>query len=215
MRFIPTILAIAALSCTALAQIPGRQTSDIPYVPTPQQVVEAMLKLASLRPTDLLIDLGSGDGRIVITAAKQFGARAIGVELDHALVLESRAKAEQEHVSARAEFVEGDLFRQDLRKASVVTIFLTPGVNLRLRPKLLQELAPGSRIVSHRFDMGSWRPARTVEVDGETLYLWVVTASTNSRAATTAPHFGKTLPSRHACTSASRSAQQSLITTSR
>jgi precorrin-6B methylase 2 len=168
---IPMVLAIAAI---AFAQTADRQTSDIPYVPTPQSVVEGMLNLANLRANDLLVDLGSGDGRIVITAAKQFEARAIGVELDHALVAESRASAEREHVSGKAEFVEGDLFHQDLRKASVVTLYLTPSVNLRLRPKLLRELAPGSRIVSHRFDMGNWRPERTVVVDGETLYLWIV-----------------------------------------
>lgn len=155
-------------------QTPERQTSDIPYVPTPQAVVDAMLKLANVRADDLLIDLGSGDGRIVIAAAKQFGVRAIGVELDHALVLESRAAAEREHVSEKVEFIEGDLFRQDLSKASVVTLFLLPSVNLRLRPKLLKELAPGSRIVSHRFDMGNWQPDRTMVVGGETIYLWII-----------------------------------------
>jgi len=170
---IASILTLFTMSI-ASAQTEGRQTSDIPYVPTPQFVVDAMLTLASLRATDVLVDLGSGDGRIVITAAKQFGARATGVELDHALIVESRANADREHVSAKTEFVEGDLFRQDLHSATVVTLFLLPSVNLRMRPKLLKELAPGSRIVSHRFDMGDWRPDKTLAVDGETIYLWIV-----------------------------------------
>jgi precorrin-6B methylase 2 len=172
MRII-SILTLSTMSIVS-AQTADRQTSDIPYVPTPPAVVEAMLAMASLGADDVLIDLGSGDGRIVIAAAKQFGARAIGVELDHALVRESRSNAVREHVSNKAEFVEGDLFRQDLHTASVVTLYLTPSVNLRLRPKLLKELAPGSRIVSHRFDMGSWRPDKTLVVDGETVFLWIV-----------------------------------------
>jgi ribosomal protein L11 methylase PrmA len=138
-----------------------------------------MLKLAALGADDVLVDLGSGDGRIVITAAKQFGARAIGVELDPALVRASRANADREHVSVRTEFIEGDLFRQDLHGASVVTLYLTPSVNIRLKPKLLREMSPGSRIVSHRFDLGRWRPDRTLVVDGETLYLWIVPPRTN------------------------------------
>src|SRR5690348_15186041 len=175
------ILTLSTMSVIVSAQTANRQASDIPYVPTPQSVVEAMLALANLHAGDVLVDLGSGDGRIVITAAKQFGARAIGVELDHALANESRSTADREHVSARAEFVEGDLFRQDLHNASVVTLYLTPSVNLRLKPKLLKELAPGSRIVSHRFDMGSWQPDRTIVVDGETVYLWIVPQRTKSR----------------------------------
>ncbi|HLJ48170.1 MAG TPA: class I SAM-dependent methyltransferase [Bryobacteraceae bacterium] len=157
-----------------LAQDAEHQVSDIPYVPTPQSVVEAMLKLANLRDTDFLMDLGSGDGRIVITAAKEYHAQALGVELDHALVAQARANAERQHVTAK--FIEGDLFRQDLSKATVVTVYLTPSVNLRLRPKLLAELAPGTRIVSHRFDMGTWPPEKTQVVDGETIYLWTVPA---------------------------------------
>jgi precorrin-6B methylase 2 len=172
MRLSSTILALSVISVAGFAQTSER--FDVPYVPTPLSVVEAMLKLASVGADDVLVDLGSGDGRIVITAAKQFGARAIGVERDPALVRESRATADHEHVSGKTEFIEGDLFRQDLRHASVVTIYLTPSVNLRLKPKLLKELSPGSRIVSHRFDMGQWRPDRTLVVDGETLYLWIV-----------------------------------------
>ena len=168
-----TLLVFAA-TASLCAQQSGPQTSDIPFVPTPKSVVDAMFKLAGLHANDVLVDLGSGDGRIVIAAASQFGVHSIGVELDHALVVQSRAAAEREHVATRTEFVEGDLFRQDLHKATVVTLYLTPSVNLRLRPKLLAELAPGSRIVSHSFDMGSWRPDRTVTVDGETLYLWIV-----------------------------------------
>ena len=170
----PTTFALMVISVLALAQTGHHQTYGIPYVPTSQSVVEAMLKLAAVNASDTLVDLGSGDGRIVIAAAKHYGARAIGIELDPVLVTEARANAARERVAARTEFVEGDLFRQDLHRASVVTLYLLPSVNIRLKPKLLAELAPGSRIISHRFDMGNWRPDRTIEVDGETLYLWIV-----------------------------------------
>jgi len=172
MRFLAAALMVVTLE--ANAQAPYRQTSDIPFVPTSQAVAEAMLKLANVQSGDLLVDLGSGDGRIPILAAKQTGCRAIGVELDHALILESRAAAEREGVAGQVQFIEGDLFRQDLRKATVVTMFLLPSVNLRLKPKLLQELAPGSRIVAHRFDLGNWKPDRTLNVEGEPVYLWIV-----------------------------------------
>ncbi len=170
-------LATLLLAVSAFAQTAEHQVSDIPYVPTPRSVVEAMLKLANVRDTDFVVDLGSGDGRIVITAAKEFHARAMGVELDHSLVIQARELAAREQVSDKTEFIEGDLFRQDLRKATVVTVYLTPSVNLRLRPKLLAELAPGTRIVSHRFDMGSWQPEKTQVIDGETIYLWTVPAA--------------------------------------
>ena len=138
-----------------------------------------MLKLAAVNSSDTLVDLGSGDGRIVIAAAKRYGAKAIGIELDPVLVSEARANAVREHVATKTEFIEGDLFRQDLNGVSVVTLYLLPSVNIRLKPKLLRELAPGARIISHRFDLGNWRPDRTVEVDGEILYLWIVPQRAN------------------------------------
>ena len=152
----------------------SRQVTDIPYVPTPSNVVDAMLDLANIKPGDVLIDLGSGDGRIVIAAAKRFGIQATGVEIDPDLVRESQKLAAQEGLAAKAGFVQGDLFTYDLRRASVVTVFLTPGVNLRLRAKLLSELRPGTRVVSHRFDMGSWLPTKNVQLQDDRIFLWVI-----------------------------------------
>jgi pimeloyl-ACP methyl ester carboxylesterase/precorrin-6B methylase 2 len=162
--------AIAAALCAQ----PDRQFTDVPDVPTPPNVVDAMLDLADIKPADVLIDLGSGDGRIVIAACKRFGIRATGVEIDPSLVRQSQTLARQEGLAGIATFVRADLFGYDLRPASVVTMFLTPGVNLRLRSKLLRELRPGSRIVSHRFDMGSWTPAKTVQLADDRICLWVV-----------------------------------------
>jgi len=150
-----------------------RQVTDVPQVPTPPNVVDAMLDLANITPGDVLIDLGSGDGRIVIAAARR-GIQATGVEIDPGLVQQSQKLAAQEGLAAKAEFVHADLFTYDLRRASVVTMFLTPGVNLRLRAKLLSELRPGTRVVSHRFDMGSWPPAKTVQLENDRIFLWVI-----------------------------------------
>lgn len=146
---------------------------DVPFVPSPNDVVEAMLDLADVRPGDKVIDLGSGDGRIVIAAAER-GATGVGIELDPALVRESEAAAEAQGVSANTEFRNGDLFEADLSGATVITMYLLPVVNERLIPKLLDELGPGTRIVSHSFDMGDWKPEQTVVVDGRTVHLWVV-----------------------------------------
>ena len=158
-------------------------SEDVPFVVTPDNVTLEMLKLAKVGPKDYLIDLGSGDGRIVIVAAKRFGARGVGVEIVPDLVKQSRENAKRAGVADRAEFREGDLFKTDLAKATVVTLYLLPEVNLQLRPKL-QKLKPGTRIVSHDWDMGDWLPDRTIEVDapGKTIgrekksriHLWVV-----------------------------------------
>jgi pimeloyl-ACP methyl ester carboxylesterase/precorrin-6B methylase 2 len=164
--------AIAA----SLAAQADRQFTDVPFVPTPPNVVDAMLDLANIKPVDILIDLGSGDGRIVIAACKRFGIRATGIEIDPGLVRQSETLARQEGLAGKANFVQADLFAYDLRQASVVTMFLTPGVNLRLRSKLLSELRPGTRIVSHRFDMGSWPPAKTVQLADDWIFLWVIPA---------------------------------------
>ena len=155
----------------------AEQFTDVPFVPTATNVVDAMLDLAQIKPGDVLIDLGSGDGRIVLAACKRFGIQATGVEIDPDLVRQAQAQADQDGLGGKASFVQADLFRYDLHRATVVTIFLTPGVNLRLRAKLLRELRPGTRIVSHRFDMGSWRPTKTVKLADDQVYLWVVPAS--------------------------------------
>jgi hypothetical protein len=169
-----------------LAFVPVGQAAfneDVPFVVTPDNVTLEMLKLAKVGPKDYVIDLGSGDGRIVIVAAKRFGASGLGVEIVPDLVRKSRENAAKAGVAERAEFREQDLFATDLSKATVVTLYLLPEVNLQLRPKL-QKLRKGTRIVSHDWDMGDWKPDRTVEVNApdktigrekkSRIHLWVV-----------------------------------------
>jgi hypothetical protein len=147
---------------------------DVPYVPTPEPVVQRMLELGQVGPDDVIYDLGSGDGRVVITAAKQYGARGVGIDIDPQLVQEANANAQKAGVTDRVEFRQQDLFQADFSKATVVTLYLLPEVNLRLRPQLLEQLQPGTRIISHAFDMDDWKPEQTVEVDGSTIYVWTV-----------------------------------------
>ena len=150
------------------------QQKDVPYVPTPQAVVDKMLELAAVTKDDVVYDLGSGDGRIVITAARKYGVRGVGVDIDPERIKEANANAVLAGVTDRVKFFEQDLFKTDLREATVVTLYLLPDVNLRLRPKLWKELKPGTRVVSHAFDMGDWTPQQRVEVEGKTIYYWVV-----------------------------------------
>jgi SAM-dependent methyltransferase len=171
MRAIATLLvSIAAL---AARQQPKR-TPDIHFVPTPDEVVEAMLRLADVGANDVVYDLGSGDGRIPITAARRFGARGVGIELDPELVAQATRSAQQAGVADRVRFVEGDIFESDISPATVVTLYLLTSINERLRPKLQKELRPGTRIVSHQFRMGDWEPERDVVVDFRSLFLWRV-----------------------------------------
>ena len=171
MRAIATLLvSIAAL---AASQQPKR-TPDIHFVPTPDEVVEAMLRLADVGANDVVYDLGSGDGRIPITAARRFGARGVGIELDPELVAQATRSAQQAGVADRVRFVEGDIFESDISPATVVTLYLLTSINERLRPKLQKELRPGTRIVSHQFRMGDWEPERDVIVDFRSLFLWRV-----------------------------------------
>jgi SAM-dependent methyltransferase len=147
---------------------------DVPFVPTPADAVAAMLKLAGVKKDDVVYDLGSGDGRIVIAAARRYGARGVGIDIDPARIAEAEQNARAAGVAIRVRFVRQDLFDADLGEATVVTLYLLPRINLRLRPKLLAELKPGTRVVSYGFDMGDWAPERTVEVGSSTLYLWVI-----------------------------------------
>lgn len=150
---------------------------DVPYVPTPRNVVEQMLKMAKVGPDDLVVDLGSGDGRIVLTAVESYGARGRGIELDAGRVEMSRAAAKASGISDRAEFLQEDIFKTKISDATVVTMYLLADVNLRIRPRLLSELRPGVRIVSHSFDMGTWRPDKHHVMDtGQNIYFWVVPA---------------------------------------
>jgi len=161
---------------------------DVGYEPTPMPVVKAMLKLASVGPDDFLIDLGSGDGRIVITAAKELGARGFGVDLNQELVELSRQYAEEKGVAHRVSFYVKDLFTTDLTKADVVTVYLHPEVNLKLRPKLWSDLRPGTRVVSHDYHMGDWRPDQIMVIDiarldrdESILYLWIMPAKISGK----------------------------------
>jgi hypothetical protein len=150
-------LAAALFSSNAFAQEPGKEL-DTPYVPTPQVVVDRMLDMAQLKPGETVIDLGSGDGRIMIEAAKKYGARGFGVEIDPKLIKISTERAAKAGVADRVKFLQQDLFKTDFHEANVLTLYLLPDVNLALRPKILAELKPGARVVSHDYGMGDWRP---------------------------------------------------------
>lgn len=170
-------LALACLLAAAavLAQS-GPRTPDVPFVPTSQELVVQMLKLANVSKNDTVYDLGCGDGRIVITAAKDFGAHAVGVDINPERIKEANENARKAGVTDRVNFVEGDLFTAEIRPATVVTLYLLPNVNLKLRPRLLKELKPGTRVVSHSFDMEDWKPEKEIEVNGSRLYLWTIPA---------------------------------------
>lgn len=166
---------LSALLVVGMAlQAPSPTTPDIHFAATPQPLADAMLMLAGVTKDDVVYDLGSGDGRIVVLAAQKYGARGVGIEIDHALVERSRQVAKEGEVAGRVQFIEGDLFTADISKATVVTLWLSNTVNMRLQAKLQRELRPGTRIVSRQFLIGSWSPDRTVDAGGETLRLWTV-----------------------------------------
>ena len=152
----------------------GDRAPDVIFVPTPQEVVEDMLRLANVKKGDVLYDLGSGDGRIPVTAARLYGTRGVGIDIDPERVREAQENAKRHGVESLVQFRLQDLFEADFREASVVTLYLLPDLNLKLRPRLLAELKPGTRIVSHQFDMGDWKPAKKLESNGRTVYFWVV-----------------------------------------
>jgi cyclopropane fatty-acyl-phospholipid synthase-like methyltransferase len=167
-----TTIALAMGVAQAPAQ---RPTPDIHYVPTSGGVTEAMLKLAKVTPDDVVYDLGSGDGRIVITAAKKYGARGVGVELDPDLIKTANRNARKAGVEDRVKFVQADLFKTDFSDATVVTLYLSNSINRRLASILQRQLKPGARIVSHRFDMGDdWKPEADVHLEGTHVYLWTI-----------------------------------------
>lgn len=145
---------------------------DVPYVPTRVEVVDRMLDLAQVRADDRLLDLGCGDGRIVIRAAQRFGCRGIGIDIDPARIAEARENARAARVTGLVSFELGNLFEADLSQASVITMYLLPQVNLRLRPRLFEQARPGTRVVSHDFDMGAWEPERSEKVGSSMVYLW-------------------------------------------
>jgi cyclopropane fatty-acyl-phospholipid synthase-like methyltransferase len=165
------VLVVSA-AASVFAQTPG---ADVHYVPTPDAVVSAMLDLAQVTAADVVYDLGSGDGRIVIEAARKYGARAVGIELDPELNKRAAKNAQKAGVAGRVSFVRADFFKTDLSEATVVTLFLSPNINARLQPKLRRELKPGARIVSHRFPMPpDWKPERDLAVKGTHVFLWTI-----------------------------------------
>lgn len=147
---------------------------DVPFVPTADEVVEVMMRLGDVDKNDVVYDLGSGDGRLPITAAKKYGARGFGVDIDPNRVREARDNAKKAGVEDKVRFVQGDLFDTDISEASVVTLYLLPSINLKLRPKLLSELKPGTKVVSHNYDMGDWKPEQTVNVGSHVVYVWTI-----------------------------------------
>lgn len=179
-----------AVLCSALVVVsvfvaPGQNAQpqrvpDVPYVPTTEEAVQAMLKLAGVKKTDVVYDLGCGDGRIVIAAARTYGARGVGIDIDPKRIQEARQNAKTAGVENLVRFEEKDLFQADIHEASVVTLFLLSSINMRLRPKLLQELKPGTRIVSNTFSMGDWKPDKEETLGGEDVglshkfFLWTV-----------------------------------------
>jgi cyclopropane fatty-acyl-phospholipid synthase-like methyltransferase len=182
MRLRYLALAAACLSTILVSPASAQQTGqlrqpDVIYVPTPQEVVDEMLKMAKVTSTDVVYDLGSGDGRIPIAAAQKHGARAVGIDIDPQRVKEAQENLKQAgpDVQQKVRFLNQDLFETNISEATVVTLYLLPSLNVKLIPKLRQELKPGTRVVSHSFDMGAeWPPEQTAEVNGRMIYYWTI-----------------------------------------
>jgi len=175
------------------AQTSARRSPDVIFVPTPDQVVDLMLRMAEVSARDVVYDLGSGDGRIPITAAQRYGARGVGIDINPTRIEEARANARNARVEDKVRFIEGDLFEAKIAGATVVTLYLLNTLNAKLRPKLLKELRPGTRVVSHAFHMGDWKPERTDVVNGSEVFLWKVpgNAANNANNANNANKAGK------------------------
>lgn len=174
-----SVLLLGFCLVAGVAARPAQETPtpkpDVIYVPTPQNVVEAMLSVANVGPDDVVYDLGCGDGRIVVAAAKEHGARGVGIDIDPRRIKEANENVEAAGVSDLVEIRNGNLFETDLSEASVVTLYLLSTLNLKLRPKLWEELEVGSRVVSHAFSMGDWEPEQVLDVNGRTVYYWTIT----------------------------------------
>lgn len=175
-----TTAALITISAAALAQRPERPPLDVPYVPTPPEVVEQMLQMADVKPGDYVIDLGSGDGRIAIAAARK-GARAFGVDIDPERIQEAQENARKAGVQDKVTFNRQNLFETRIGEASVLTMYLLTKVNLDLRPRILDELKPGTRVVSHAFDMGDWTPDQHAEIGHRQVFMWIVPAKVAGR----------------------------------
>jgi len=183
---VASVLAAAMLAACAYAQQPdfkphvGQQGKDVVWVPTPDEVVERMLLMAQTKPEDYVIDLGAGDGKIAIAAAKKFGARSMGVEYNPDMVAFAQKNAQAAGVVGKAQIVHGDIFVTDFTQATVLTMYLLPSLNMRLRPQILA-MRPGTRVVAHAFNMEDWEPDESSDVDGRRVYFWVVPANVAGR----------------------------------
>ena len=184
-KFVHCLAGAILISSIGLGQnAKPKREPDVPYVPTTEPAVEAMLKLAEVKKSDIVYDLGCGDGRIVITAAKKYGARGVGIDINPQRISEANANLKKAGVENLVRFEENDLFLADFHEATVVTLFLLPNINLKLKPKLLEQLKPGTRVVSNTFDMGEWKAVKEFSVDDDPndedtglskrLYLWII-----------------------------------------
>jgi SAM-dependent methyltransferase len=183
LALISALCAVAAHAQGVVEQPP--RSLDVPYVPTPQPVVNKMLDLAKVKKDDVLYDLGCGDGRIVITAVKERGARGVGIDLNPQRIAEAKMNAKEAGVQDKVKFQVGDLFKADFSEATVVTLYLLPSVNAKLRPQLWKQLKVGTRVVSHAFDMGAeWPPEKTETVNGTTVYYWTINKANKEAAGT-------------------------------
>jgi len=178
-RFQGCAVAVLLLSTGSGAQEPAQVPINAPYVTTPDKVVTAMLKLAGVKSSDTVYDLGCGDGRIVIAAARMYKAHGVGIDINPARIEEARANARKAGVETLVKFEVGDLYTADISNATVVTLYLLPDVNLRLRPRLQNTLKPGTRVVSHSFDMGDWKPDKEQMVEGSRIFLWTISPLRN------------------------------------
>jgi tRNA G37 N-methylase Trm5 len=168
------VVASTSGAAVVVAQDAPARRPDVIYVPTPEAVVEAMLQVAGVGKNDIVYDLGCGDGRIPVTAAKKYGARGIGIDIDPQRIKEANENVAKNGVGDLVKIVQGDLFEQDLSQATVVTLYLLPSLNVKLMPKLMAELKPGTRNVSHAFDMGDWKPEKELDVEGRKVYYWTI-----------------------------------------
>jgi ribosomal protein L11 methylase PrmA len=170
--------AVLAAPAAASAQATATQTPtrrpDVIYVPTPEEVVEAMLQVAKVTKNDVVYDLGTGDGRIPVLAAKKYGARGVGIDIDPQRIKDATENVTKNGVGDRVRIIQGDLFETNISEATVVTLYLLPSLNQKLIPKLNKELKPGTRIVSHAFDMGDWKPEQELDVNGRKVYFWTI-----------------------------------------
>ncbi len=172
------LVAVLAATPSALASAQEAATAtrrpDVIYVPTPDEVVEAMLQVAKVTKNDVVYDLGTGDGRIPVTAAKKYGARGVGIDIDPQRIKDATENVQKNGVGDKVRIIQGDLFETNISEATVVTLYLLPSLNQKLMPKLMKELKPGTRIVSHAFDMGDWKPEQELDVNGRKVYFWTI-----------------------------------------